>query len=160
MSIQDALLSSIETMIKNTAADYIPQSDFACVVKAIVKGKYQVSINGADYLVTNGVGIVANPGSAVWVHVPNQNFGKAFIIGAQNNATSSGGGGGGTSTVMTGATATSDGTSGAVPKPIAGQQNKFLRGDASWVDVNAVTELYTNTMPSSGNNGDIVLLKY
>ena len=34
--------------------------------------------------------------------------------------------------VMLGATAIADGASGAVPKPLAGQQGLFLRGDATW----------------------------
>lgn len=83
MSIQDELLSSIETMIQNTVANYMPQSDYACVVKAIANGKYEVSINGGTYHVYNGVGINVKVGSAVWVHVPNQNFGQAFIIGSR-----------------------------------------------------------------------------
>lgn len=33
---------------------------------------------------------------------------------------------------MTGATASADGTSGVVPEPESGDQNKFLKGDASW----------------------------
>lgn len=37
-------------------------------------------------------------------------------------------------TVMTGASASSDGTSGMVPAPTQGQENLFLRGDATWAD--------------------------
>lgn len=40
---------------------------------------------------------------------------------------------------MTGATASQDGLSGVVPKPIAGDQNKFLRGDATWAEVSGLT---------------------
>lgn len=40
---------------------------------------------------------------------------------------------------MQGATASADGASGMVPKPMAGDQNKFLRGDAKWVEVNSLT---------------------
>lgn len=39
--------------------------------------------------------------------------------------------------VMTGATASSDGISGLVPVPVAGDQLKFLRGDGIWVAVTA-----------------------
>lgn len=38
---------------------------------------------------------------------------------------------------FTGATATADGTKGLVKKPVAGQQNKFLRGDGTWADAGA-----------------------
>jgi hypothetical protein len=40
-----------------------------------------------------------------------------------------------TGSVMAGATATTAGTSGYVPAPQAGDENKFLRGDGSWADV-------------------------
>lgn len=36
-------------------------------------------------------------------------------------------------TAMTGATADADGTSGLVPAPLKGDQNKFLRADGTWV---------------------------
>lgn len=39
------------------------------------------------------------------------------------------------SSVMTGATETSDGTSGLVPAPEQGDQNKFLRGDGTWAEI-------------------------
>jgi hypothetical protein len=37
--------------------------------------------------------------------------------------------------VMIGATATTAGSAGLVPAPQAGDQNKFLRGDGTWVEV-------------------------
>lgn len=37
--------------------------------------------------------------------------------------------------VMTGATAEEAGTSGFVPAPAAGDQNKFLRGDGTWAEI-------------------------
>jgi hypothetical protein len=43
--------------------------------------------------------------------------------------------------VMTGATATTAGTEGYVPAPQSGDQNKFLRGDGTWADV----EIPSNT---------------
>ena len=36
---------------------------------------------------------------------------------------------------MTGATASTDGEEGLVPAPLAGDENKFLRGDGTWVEV-------------------------
>ena len=38
---------------------------------------------------------------------------------------------------MTGASASSNGTSGLVPVPVAGDQLKFLRGDGTWAIVTA-----------------------
>ena len=50
---------------------------------------------------------------------------------------------------MTGATSTEAGTSGLVPAPQAGEQNKFLRGDGHWVEVPVVnlTEEQINAIP-------------
>ena len=41
---------------------------------------------------------------------------------------------------MTGASETTDGTSGLVPVPVAGQQNLYLRGDATWGNPTAAVE--------------------
>jgi hypothetical protein len=46
--------------------------------------------------------------------------------------------------VMTGASANDNGTSGLVPAPQAGDQNKFLRGDGTW-----------QSIPTGGLNYDI-----
>lgn len=59
-------------------------------------------------------------------------------------------------TVMTGATSTSDGTSGLVPAPTSGDRKKFLSGSATWDDVfdeNNVaiiedTDIATHTIPT------------
>lgn len=40
-------------------------------------------------------------------------------------------------TVMEGATASADGTSGLVPKPLAGDQDKVLKGNGTWGTVDA-----------------------
>jgi len=53
--------------------------------------------------------------------------------------------------VMTGATASTDGISGLVPVPVAGDQLKFLRGDGSWATVTAEM--------SAQDRADITLLQ-
>ncbi len=40
---------------------------------------------------------------------------------------------------MVGATSDRDGLSGTVPQPLAGDQNKFLRGDGTWAEVSGLT---------------------
>lgn len=52
---------------------------------------------------------------------------------------------------MTGATASTDGISGLVPVPVAGDQLKFLRGDGSWATVTAEM--------SAQDRADITLLQ-
>ena len=42
---------------------------------------------------------------------------------------------------MVGATSSQDGVSGLVPKPLAGDDTKFLRGDATWVTINQFTNV-------------------
>lgn len=40
---------------------------------------------------------------------------------------------------FTGATATSDGTGGKVPKPLAGEQEKYLKADGTWSNIDKLT---------------------
>ncbi len=53
--------------------------------------------------------------------------------------------------VMTGATASTDGNPGIAPKPVAGDNTKFLRGDATYVSV-ADTELTASEVNSCFTN--------
>ena len=59
--------------------------------------------------------------------------------------------------VMTGATATENGTAGKVPSPGAGKQGHFLRGDGTWADVSsAVTgfaKIASGTYTGTGTYG-------
>jgi len=64
--------------------------------------------------------------------------------------------------VMRGATASADGTSGLVPKPEAGDQNKFLKGNGTWGTVAAssvawsdVTGKPSTFAPSSHTHGNL-----
>ena len=67
--------------------------------------------------------------------------------------------------VMEGATASADGASGLVPKPLAGDQNKVLKGDGTWGDVTAseaesvpwsgVTDKPSTFPPSSHTHGNL-----
>lgn len=47
---------------------------------------------------------------------------------------------------MVGATSDRDGLSGTVPKPLAGDQNKFLRGDGTWAEVSGLTPTQANEL--------------
>lgn len=61
--------------------------------------------------------------------------------------------------VMTGATASTPGTTGLVPRPAAGQQTKFLKGDGSWATPTNTDTKVTQTN-SSGDSAYRVLLSY
>lgn len=54
--------------------------------------------------------------------------------------------------VMTGATGVADGEQGLVPKPVAGDEGKFLRGDGTWV-----TGGTESTTVTDGNTVDLTL---
>ena len=58
-----------------------------------------------------------------------------------------GGGGGGTIDAFTGATANQDGTGGAVPAPLAGQERDFLCGNGTWTAI--TTTITIGTTPST-----------
>ena len=58
-----------------------------------------------------------------------------------------GGGGGGTVDTFVGATSTSDGTGGAVPPPLAGQEHDFLCGNGTWTAL--TTTITIGTTPST-----------
>lgn len=55
---------------------------------------------------------------------------------------------------MVGATATSDGMTGLVPVPQAGDQNKFLRGDGTWAEptVNSLIAVDGNSIELNSND--------
>ncbi len=55
--------------------------------------------------------------------------------------------------VMTGATLSTDGTSGLTPKPIAGQQDLFLRGDATWAAAGGGSVMTGATSITPGTSG-------
>ena len=59
--------------------------------------------------------------------------------------------------IMLGATALTDGTSGLVPVPRAGDQGKFLKGDGSWAAINIPT---FNQDVFVLNNGEVNLQGY
>lgn len=53
------------------------------------------------------------------------------------------------SSAFTGATASADGVQGLVPGPLAGDQDKYLKGDGTWGEVATVTTFYTDTFGGS-----------
>lgn len=61
-------------------------------------------------------------------------------------------------TDMVGATASADGTRGLVPKPLAGDENKVLKGDGTWGD--SASSISTLTDVNLTNISDGQLLRY
>lgn len=52
---------------------------------------------------------------------------------------------------MTAATSSADGKSGLVPKPTMGSQEKFLRGDGTWVKIGSGI-VYSSNEPTDKDN--------
>lgn len=90
--------------------------------------------------------------SAYWDNEPTENSHKPVISGgiydAIQNAT----------TNMVGATANDDGARGLVPQPLAGDENKVLRGDGTWGD--AASSVSDLTDVNLTNLSDKQLLRY
>ena len=89
---------------------------------------------------------VTSETSYVWYEISNSGKTLTFVSRNSNNFFISGvyglilnnvhGGGGSSAEVFTGATATTDGTEGLVPAPLAGDENKYLCGDGTWKHIN------------------------
>ena len=43
------------------------------------KTRYRVQMDGAEYLVSDGIGLKPEPNTRVWVHIPNGNLENAYI---------------------------------------------------------------------------------
>ena len=54
--------------------------------------------------------------------------------------------------VMAGASSSADGARGVVPKPIAGDQNKYLRGDGQWANVDYAATAGSATTATNATN--------
>ena len=61
--------------------------------------------------------------------------------------------------VYTGADATNNGTKGLVKQPLAGDQNKYLKGDGSWNDIGTVLHTDMANLASPVNNAALIILK-
>lgn len=57
--------------------------------------------------------------------------------------------------VMTGATNSSDGAAGYAPKPLMGDEDKFLKGDGTWTDIPSGSFNITNLWSYGGNDSNI-----
>lgn len=78
-AISDKILKAIEIAIKRSTEGLT--NNF---IKAIVKSvgtdhDYLVTVNGSDYTMQSGCGLVFEAGDPVWVHIPNGNYKNAYI---------------------------------------------------------------------------------
>ncbi len=81
MSIQDELLSTIETYVQKVLNKMTLTRVIPSVVTGVENGKYKVNIDGNDYMIKDAVGINPTAGMGVWVMIPDVGIGQAFICG-------------------------------------------------------------------------------
>ena len=70
----------MESILQKNANNHPQSRDVASVITNIHQDQYEVPIEGAVYLVKNGVGIHLNIGDPVWIHIPNGNMTEMFIM--------------------------------------------------------------------------------
>lgn len=169
----NSLLSFITTNT-NFLIDQSPETTVATTYTAlqtfeggILTDTIQEATLNSDIIVTlNGIGLFKYGGSAANLEVATQAF-----VNSQISAGASAVG-----IVMTGSTSGSPGTSGAVPTPAAGTQNRALTGGATFADIGltydtrsttfnavvgnlhncSVAASFSATLPAGPADGDVI----
>ncbi len=80
MDIQKEIINSIDIMIKKNLEKNRISQDVASVVQEISGSKYKVLINGNSTWIPCGTNLTLTVGKPVWVHLPNGDIKKAFIL--------------------------------------------------------------------------------
>lgn len=69
MSIQDEIITTIETIVKKYMSKLNISRDVVSVVIGIKGDKYKVNIDGTDYWLKDGIGLNLSIGTQVWVRI-------------------------------------------------------------------------------------------
>lgn len=86
MSVGDNLLKVIDYAIERRT-DFLYNMDLAGIISyADESGIYQVTIDNQDYKVPNASGLAFKRGDQVWVHCPNGDFNKKYIVGSRTGS--------------------------------------------------------------------------
>lgn len=80
MDIQKEIITTINLLIEKSLSKLAISKDIPSVVTDIDGDNYIVNINGGKQRLKCGTNITLRKGSTVWVHVPNGDISKAFII--------------------------------------------------------------------------------
>lgn len=83
MSVTDNILKTIDYAIDKRTSYLSHMDTSGVVVETNDSGTYQVLINNVQYEVPNGSGISFKKGDLVWVHSPNGDFNRKFIISSR-----------------------------------------------------------------------------
>lgn len=80
--INKAIIESIEMIVDKRLEKLIYNDRMAVVTGTQTKGrrtKYKVLMDGAEYLVSDGVNLAPSVNTKVWVHLPNGSLENAYI---------------------------------------------------------------------------------
>ena len=80
MDIQKEIINTIDLLIEKRLSKLAISRDIPSVVTDIDGDTYIVNINGGKQKIKCGTNITLTKGSPIWVHVPNGDFSKAFIL--------------------------------------------------------------------------------
>ena len=108
MSVTEEIFKSIQIAIDEKTKKLF-NTDVAGIIadSSPENGAYEVTIDKVIYRVPNGSGLAFKRGDLVWIHCPNGDFNKKFIIASRsgnakafsNDSSSDYGGGGGAGAV-------------------------------------------------------------
>lgn len=86
MSVTNSIFESIDIAIKERTKKLF-NTDVSGVIDGVdEKGIYSVLIDKERYDVPNGSGMSFKRGDMVWVHCPNGDFNKKFILGGRTGS--------------------------------------------------------------------------
>lgn len=80
MDIQKEIINTITLLIDKKLSNLAISRDIPSVVTDIDGDTYIVNINGSKSRLKCGTDITLTKGSPIWVHVPNGDISKAFIL--------------------------------------------------------------------------------
>lgn len=83
MSANENILKTIDYGIKKSMQKYEQMDDSGVITNIGDNGMYQVLLQGEKYWIPNGCGIAFKIGDLVWIHCPNGNFNKKYIISSR-----------------------------------------------------------------------------
>ncbi len=86
MNVAENILKTIDYAIEKRTS-YLSNMDTSGIIVDLpdTNDAYLVQINDANYRVPNGSALAFKVGDKVWVHSPNGNFSKKFIISAASS---------------------------------------------------------------------------
>lgn len=82
MEFVDEIYKTVETMIQRYFSKLNISNQKAGVVIEVIdenKAKYKVRINGADYIIKDGINLHPEINTSVWVCLPNNDWNQAYI---------------------------------------------------------------------------------